>query len=134
MICYFRKSLKSSIKVEMEQQDWESMNFEEIMQRAVNAEVKAGLKSSTIIQDLDIRYPRSHRSSNSTTSKVQTKEITTKDSHPEEPKVKKTRSTSFQTEACEPFKQARQEKKNKRHQKRRDKEQTPASTTIAMEV
>ena len=31
MICYFRKSLKSSIKVEMEQQDWEPIDFEEMV-------------------------------------------------------------------------------------------------------
>ena len=30
MICYFREGLKPSIKVEMEQEDRESMDFEEI--------------------------------------------------------------------------------------------------------
>ena len=55
----------------MEQQNWEFMNFEEMMQRAVNAEAKMGLRSSTIIQDLDICYPRGHHPSNSTASKVQ---------------------------------------------------------------
>ena len=48
------------------------MNFEEMVQKAVNAEVKAGLQSSTIVQDLDIRYPKGHCPSNSTASKVQT--------------------------------------------------------------
>ena len=71
MICYFWKGLKPSIKVEMEQQDWESMNFEEIVQRVVNVESKAGLRSSTMVRDLDICCPTGHRPSNSTASKVQ---------------------------------------------------------------
>ena len=54
----------------MEQQDWESMDFEEMVQRAVNAEAKAGLRSSTMVRDSDIRCPKDHRPSNSTVAKV----------------------------------------------------------------
>ena len=69
------------------------MNFEEMMQRAVNVEAKAGLKSSTMTQDLDIRCSRVHRPSKSTALKVQTKATTTKDfSHPEKPKAKEIKS------------------------------------------
>ena len=116
----------------MEQQDRESMDFEEMVQRAVNAEAKAGLRSSSMVRDSDIRYPRGHRPSNSTAAKVQTQG--SKDSHPEEPKVKEVRPTW--AEASEPSKQARKEKKKKRHQERRDKDkdQTPASTVNATEV
>ena len=81
MICYFRKGFKPSIKVEMEQQNREAIDFEEMVQRAVNAEAKAGLRSSAIVRDSDIRCPRGHRPSNSTVSKVQTQETTAKDSH-----------------------------------------------------
>ena len=70
MICYFREGLKPSIKVEIEQQDRESIDFKEIVQRTVNAEAKAGLRSSTIVRGLDIRYPRGHRYSNTTASKL----------------------------------------------------------------
>ena len=31
MICYFRKDFKSFIKIEIEQQDRESVNFEEMV-------------------------------------------------------------------------------------------------------
>ena len=72
MICYFREGLKSSIKVEIEQQDREAMDFEEMVQKVVNAEAKAGLRFSAIVRDSDICYPRGHRHSNSTASKVQT--------------------------------------------------------------
>ena len=56
----------------MKQQDRESMNFEEMVQRAVNAEAKAGQKSSTMVQDLDIYCPRGHCSSNNIATKLQT--------------------------------------------------------------
>ena len=49
MIYYFQKGLKLSIMVKMEQQDWESMNFEEMVQKAINAEVKMGLKSIIMV-------------------------------------------------------------------------------------
>ena len=134
MICYFWEGHKPSIKVEIEQQDWESMDFEEMVQKAVNAESKAGLRSNTMVRNSDICCPRGHRPSNSTASKVQTQGITTKDSHPEEPKVKEIRPTPSRAEASKPSKQARKKKKKKRHQEKQDKEQTPASTANAMEV
>ena len=72
MICYFQEGLKPSIKVEMEQQDRESVNFEEMVQKAINVEARAGLRSTTMVQNSDICCPRGHRLSNNTTSKVQT--------------------------------------------------------------
>ena len=72
MICYFQESLKPSIKVEIEQQDWESINIEEKMQKAVNVEAKASLRSSNMVQGSDIHCPRGHRLSKSIASKVQT--------------------------------------------------------------
>ena len=99
MIYYFWEGLKPSIKVEIEQQDRESIDFEEMMQKTVNAESKAGLKSSTMVRDSDIHCPRGHRPSNSTASKVQTQGTTTKNSHPEELKVKETKPTPPRAEA-----------------------------------
>ena len=100
----------------MEQQDRESIDFEEMVQRAVNAEAKAGLRSSIMVRDSDIRCPKGHRLSNSTAAKVQTQE--TKDFHPEEPKVKEVRPTPSRAKASEPSEQARKEKKKKRYQER----------------
>ena len=56
----------------MEQQDQKSIDFEKIVQRAVNMEGKAGLRSSTMVQNSDIRCLKGHCFSNSTASKVQT--------------------------------------------------------------
>ena len=49
MIRYFWEGLQPFIKVEIEQQDQALINFKEIMQRAVNIEAKAGIKSSIMI-------------------------------------------------------------------------------------
>ena len=134
MICYFQKGLKSSIKVEMEQQDRESMNFEEMVQRAVNAEAKAGLRSSTMVQDSYICYPRGHCSSNSTVSKVQTQETTAKESKPEESRPKESKlaegknSALPRSESTEPEKTSRIHKKREYLKKKQDqKNNTPAT-------
>ena len=134
MICYFWECFKPSIKVEIEQQDRESMNFEKMMLKIVNVEAKVGLRFSTMAQDSHIRCSRGYRPSNSIASKMQTKRTTTKDSYPEEPKIKETRPTLSRAEASKLSKQARKERKKKKHQKRWDKEQTPASTANTIEV
>ena len=99
MICYFRESLKASIKVEIEQHDQEFMNFEEMMQKAVNVEAKAGLKSSTIVQESDARYPRSHRLSHNTFSKVQTQGTTVKKPRTEESRPKRAKQADGKASA-----------------------------------
>ena len=128
MICYFREDLKPSIKVEMEQQDRESIDFEEMVQRAVNAEAKAGLRSSTMVRKLDVRCPRGHRPSHNTSSKVQTQG--SKDSsRSEEPKPKDPKPAPLRDNAAEPAKKEdRKERKKKLWNQRREHtgEQTPA--------
>ena len=97
----------------MEQQNQESMDFEEMVQKTVNAKAKAGLRSSTMVLDSDIRCPKGHCPSNSTAAKVQTQR--SKDSYPKEPKVKETRPAPSRAEASKPSEQSRKERKKKRH-------------------
>ena len=123
MICYFREDLKPSIKVEMEQQDRESINFEEIVQKTVNAKAKTGPKSSTMVQNSDIRFCRSHRPFNSTGSKVQTQGTTAKDSNLEEPKVKEAKPTLPRAEASKPSKQGARKRKRRGTRKSENKSQ-----------
>ena len=135
MICYLWKSLKPSIKFEIEQQDLESINFKEIVQRAVNTEVKAGLRSSTMVRNSDICCPRNHCLSNSIASKIQKKKIIAKNFPQEEPKVKEVKPIlSRVAEASEPSKQARKDRKKKWHQEKRNKKQTLISIANAIEV
>ena len=115
MICYFQEGLKPSIKVEMEQQDWESMDFEEMVQKAVNAEVKAGLRSSTMIQDSDAHCLKGHHPSQNTFLKVQTQGSSHKDSPcSEKPKPKDPKPALSHDNAAEPAKKEdRKDKKKK---------------------
>ena len=77
----------------MEQQDRESMNFEEMVQKIINAVAKASLRSSTMVRDSDIRCSRSHCPSNNTAAKVQTQGMIVKDLRLEEAKTKDPKPT-----------------------------------------
>ena len=145
MICYFRENLKPSIKVEMEQQNREFMNFEEMVQRAVNVKVKAGLRSSILIWDSDARCPQGHRPSHNTSSKVQIQETAAKELRTKKSKPKEVKLTNSKTPAPPRFnKLAKPNCKKKRRQwlkKKKDslvtgnnaiegkKKQTPGNTS-----
>ena len=57
------------------------MDFEEMVQKIVNAKAKASLRSSTMIWELDVRCLKGHRPSHNTFSKVQIQETTAKEPH-----------------------------------------------------
>ena len=138
MIRYFREGLKPSIKVEIEQQDRASTSFEEMVQRAVNAEAKAGLRSSIMVRDADSRCPRGHRPSQNTSTKVQTQGLTAKESKPKESRPKESKPADGKTPAPprtdEPGKTSRQNKKKEYLKKKRDrKNSTPATGDNAIE-
>ena len=121
----------------MEQQDRESMDFEEMVQRAVNAEAKAGLKSSTMVRELDARCPRGHRPSHNTSLKVQTQGTTAKEPRTKESRPKEAKSTDGKnpalprSESAEPGKISRTDKKKeyleKKKKKQDQKNNTPAT-------
>ena len=105
------------------------MDFEEMMQRAVNVEAKAGLRSSTMVRDLDAHCLRGHRSSHNTSSKVQTQG--SKDfSRSKELKPKDPKPALLRDNVAEPAKKENKKEKKKRFwNQRRDHtgEQTPAT-------
>ena len=113
MICYFWESLKPSIKVEMEQQNQESINFEEMVQRAVNMESKVGLRSSTMIRDSDTHFYRSYRLSYNTFLKVQT-QGSNNSSRYAEPKLKDPNLALSYNNVAEPTKKEDRKEKKKR--------------------
>ena len=100
------------------------MDFEEMVQRAVNAEVKVGLKSSTMVRDSNIYCSRGHRFSNSNVLKVQTQGSTGKESKPEESRPKKSKSAEDKnpallcSESTEPGKTSRTNKKKEYFKKK----------------
>ena len=120
----------------MEQQDRESMDFEEIVQRTVNAEAKAGLKSSTMVRESDARCPRGHRPSYNASSKVQTQGTTAKEPRTEESRPKEAKPTDGKAPAPprsdEPAKPNREKKKREWLKKKKDS--TPATGDNAIEA
>ena len=84
-----------------------------MVQKIVNAEAKAGLRSSTIVWDSDARCSRSHRPSHNTSSKVQTQG--SKDlSRPKETKPKDLKSAPLCDNAVESLKKDNKKDKKKR--------------------
>ena len=128
MICYFWEGLKPSIKIELEQQDRKFMDFEEMVQKAVNVEAKAGLRSSTMVQKSDARCARGHRPSHNTSLKIQTQGTTAKKTRTEESRPKKAKLTDGKVPALprsnEPAKP--NYKKKKREWFKKKKNSTPA--------
>ena len=120
----------------MEQQNREAMDFEEIMQRAVNAEAKAGLRSSAMVRDSDICCPQGHHPSNSTASKVQTQGTSTKEPRPKESKIKEAKPAKKKTpappwtNAAESSEQDKKDKKDKKRRFREKREQSEDTPTI----
>ena len=125
----------------MEQQDRESIDFEEMVQRRVNAEAKVGLRSSTMVRESDVRCPRGHRPSHNTSSKVQTQGTTAKEPRIEESRPKKAKSTDGKnptpphSESAEPGKTSRTDKRReyleKKKKKQDRKNNTPATENNA---
>ena len=107
------------------------------MQKAVNAEAKAGLKSIIIVQDLDICCPQGHRPSSSTVLKVQTKKTIAKNfSYPKKPKTKEIKF--IYANAAKFSKSAKKEDKQKRLKRWRKRikkpKKTPATSNNAINV
>ena len=99
----------------MKQQDQASTSFKEIIQRVVNAKVKAGLRSLTMVWELDARYFKSYRLSYNTFSKVQSQKTIAKESRTKESRPKKVKQADSNAPALprpdEPVKLNCQEKK-----------------------
>ena len=64
------------------------------MQRANNVEAKASLKSSIMVQDADSRCPKGYCPSQNTFAKVQTEDLTTKESKLKESRPKEAKPTN----------------------------------------
>ena len=136
MICYFWEGLKPFIKIEIESQDRESLDFEKMVQRAVNSEAKASQRSRTMVLELDAHCPRGHRSSHSTSSKVQTQGTTAKEPRTKESRPKEAKSTNGKAltlpRSDEPAKPNR--KKKKREWLKKKKDSSPATGDNVIEA
>ena len=107
-----------------------------MVQRAINAKTKAGLRSSAMVRDLDIRCSRGYRPSNSTASKVQTQGTSAKEPRPEEFRTKEAQLAEGKTpapprtnaaECSEQGKMDRKDKKRRFQERKKQSEETPAT-------
>ena len=105
------------------------MNLKEMMQKAVNAEAKADLKSSTMIWDSDVHCSRGHRPSHNTSLKMQT-EGSKNSSRSKKFKPKDPKPAPSCNDTAEPAKKENKKEKKKRLQKRRREQnkQTPVTS------
>ena len=90
------------------------MNFEEMVQRAVNAKAKAVLRSSTMVWELNVCYFKNYCPSNNIAAKMQTQKTTIKDFHLEEAKTKNLKPISSSINAAEPLEQEKKDQKDKK--------------------
>ena len=109
-----------------------------MVQRAVNAEAKAGLRSNIMVRDADFRCPRGYCPSQNTFTKVQTQGSTVKKSKPEKSRPKDLKPANGKTPAPprinEPRKTSYQDKKKEYLKKKQDrKNSTPATWDNAIE-
>ena len=54
MIRYFEEGLKPSIKAEIDQDDFQLIDYEKLIAKAVRAEAKTGLRPSSYMQETDL--------------------------------------------------------------------------------
>ena len=94
------------------------MNFEEMVQKAVNVEAKASLRSNIMVQDSDAHCPRGYCPSYNNFLKVQTQGLNYKNlSHSKRSKFKDSKSAPPHDDTAEPAK--KKGEKKKRFQKHR---------------
>ena len=98
-----------------------------MVQKAVNTEVKAGLRSSIMVRKSDARCPRGHCPSHNTSSKVQTQGIIAKEPHTKESRLKVTKQADGKAPApprsksIEPGKTFRTDKRREYLEKKKKK-------------
>ena len=71
LIRFFCKGLRPSIKAQIEQRGREHDSWEELVEKAIDAEAKASLQPPSILCEMDQRCPRGNRPTHSTLAKSQ---------------------------------------------------------------
>ena len=130
MIWYFREGLRPSVKVEMEQRGRELDSFEELVEKAVDAEAKAALRPRSYARETDQHCLRGSWPS---AAKTSTQGQPMKDPRVEEPKSRsqesKAPASQRSSDNAETSEQAWKEKKKKEKRERRNRERGPQNST-----
>ena len=129
MVRYFEKSLKPSIKAEIDQDAIHLDDYEELVTKGVRAEAKAGLRPSSYVRETDIQVLRGNQPTHTTAHKVQTQGAINR----EEGKGPVFTPASAFTD-LEPSDKARKDKKKKQHRDKKESRDTLASGVNAAKV
>ncbi len=74
LIRYFRDGLRPSIRAQLDEWDRDLDNWQEVIERCINAKAKAGRQASLLTKESDSRCPRGHRPLRSKESRDQKEE------------------------------------------------------------
>lgn len=61
LIRYFRDGLRPSIRAQLDERDRDLDNWQEVIERAIDAEAKAGRQAPSLARESDARCPRGQR-------------------------------------------------------------------------
>ena len=128
MVRYFEKGLKPSIKAEIDQDNFQLLNYEELVAKAVRTKAKAGVRPSSYVQKTDLHCLWGNRPAYTTTHKVQMSGAVNRG---DDFKASKAPAS---TQKSEPSDKARKNKKKKQYKDKRDSWEFRDSTTLAIVV
>ena len=136
MVRYFEEGLKPSIKAEIDQDNFQLIDYEELVAKAVRAEAKASLRPSSYMRKTDLSCLRGNRPAHTITHKIQIqgagKDHCRDDFKPSKGSAS-TPASAF-TQDSEFSDKARKDKKKKYYRGKRNSRELKDSTTPASGV
>ena len=136
-IWFFWKGLKPLVKAKMEQRRWELDSWEQLIEKAIEAEAKAGLQPSFILRKMDQLCPRGNRPAHTTVAKSQASASSAQD-----PRTEPSTGKALVPDKPPPSSRAehgeisdkKAQKKKKKKQRWRDTEQAGKDSTPATDI
>ena len=130
MVRYFEEGLKPSIKAEMDQDATHLDDYEELVAKAVRAEVMADLQPSASVWETDIQILRGNWLAHTTTHKVQTQSAVSREDRGKGPAFTPA-SASTNPESSN---KAKKDKKKKQYRDKRDSKEFRDTPSFGVNV
>ena len=125
MVRYFEKSLKPSIKAEIDQNATYLDDYEELLAKVVRVKAKTGLQPSWYLQETDLQVLRGIRPAHTSAQKVQTQGAITCRNKSRTKVLASTPAQDF-----EPSDKSRKSKKKKKHRDKKNSKELKEDSTI----
>ena len=133
MVKYFKKGLKPSIKVEIEQDNSQLIDYEELVAKAMKAEAKAGLRPSSYMQEINLSCLQGNWPAHIIAHKVQTQGAV-KDYCRDDFKASKNSASTSVSTSTQDSNPSKKDKRKKYYQGKRDSKEPKDSLTSASGV